>query len=185
MSRLRRGSAGGHLQQWQQCAGSNLGRNSPTSLYPVAAHALPLPSLVPDDIQKEFREAEICAATGAYRAGSALLRSTLEKALKANGYTKGSDRTLTDLQKRMDAAASDGIITEARQKRAHDEVRSLGNDVLHDDWREVREDEFDTAHHYTQRILEDFYDDRPTVEGILTAKKRIQGTSATPAAAPS
>jgi hypothetical protein len=48
----------------------------------------------------------------------------------------------------------------------------LGNDVLHEDWREVTFDEYEEAHKYAQRILEDFYDDRATVEGRLTAKGR-------------
>ena len=52
-----------------------------------------------------------------------------------------------------DAVAADGVITEALRKRAHDNVRSLGNDVLHDDWREVTPDELEDAHHYMQRIL--------------------------------
>jgi hypothetical protein len=34
-------------------------------------------------------------------------------------------------------------------------------------------DEVEDAHRYTQRILEDLYDDRPTVEAILVAKKRL------------
>ena len=34
-------------------------------------------------------------------------------------------------------------------------------------------EEVDAAHQYTQRILEDFYDDRPGIEAILVAKKRI------------
>jgi len=48
----------------------------------------------------------------------------------------------------------------------------LGNDVLHEDWREVTEDEYNDAHKYAQRILEDFYDHRPTVEAQLGALKR-------------
>lgn len=148
------------------------------SFYPFAGDAVPLPPSTPKDLEAEFREAELCAAAGAYRAASALLRSTLEKTLKANGYTRGNDPTLRDLQKRIDAAANDGIITDVRRKKAHDDIRSLGNDVLHDDWREVMPEEFDTAHHYTQRILEDFYDDRPTVEATLTAKKRISPPAA-------
>jgi len=95
----------------------------------------------------------------------------LEKLLRANGYVKGS------LADRIDVAASDGVITEARRKRAHDDVRVLGNDVLHDDWREVKPDEVALAHHYVQRICEDLYDDRLSVEAILTAKKRIPAPS--------
>lgn len=143
------------------------------SFFPICADAVPLPKDVPPDIQAEFREAENCVAFGANRAASALFRSVLEKALKANGYIKGNDPTLKDLQKRIDAAVTDGVITDARRKRAHDEIRSLGNDVLHDDWRVVDDAEVEEAHRYMQRILEDFYDDRPSVEAILKAKGKL------------
>ncbi len=128
-------------------------------------------------MRAEFREAELCAASGAWRGASALLRSTLEKVLKANGYVKGS------LESKIDEAAADGVITDARRKRAHDDIRVLGNDVLHDEWRQVKEEEVTAAHQYAQRILEDFYDDRASVEAILVAKKRIQAP-APPAGTP-
>jgi hypothetical protein len=140
---------------------------------PFSIDAAPLPNAVPPDIQTEFREAERCAAFGANRAASALFRSVLEKTLKANGYTRSNDPSLKDLQKRIDAAAADGVITDARRKRAHDDIRSLGNDVLHDDWRDVITDEVQSSHRYTQRVLEDLYDDRSTVEAVLIAKKRL------------
>jgi Domain of unknown function (DUF4145) len=143
------------------------------SFFPISVDAAPLPKDVPPDIQAEFREAENCAAFGANRAASTLFRSVLEKTLKGNGYVKGIDPTLKDLQKRIDAAGADGIITDARRKRAHDEIRSLGNDVLHDDWRVVDDAEVEEAHRYMQRILEDFYDDRPTVEAILKSKGKL------------
>jgi len=141
--------------------------------YPFSIDSAALPMEVPADIQAEFREAEKCQGTGLNRAASALFRSVLEKTLKANGYTKGNDPGLKDLQKRIDAAAADGVITQARQKKAHDDIRALGNDVLHDDWRAVTDDEVEDSHRYTQRILEDLYDDRPTVEGILIGKNRL------------
>jgi hypothetical protein len=151
--------------------------NRPTAalenFFPFSPDALLLPVSIPQDIQTEFREAELCSALRANRAASALFRSVLEKTLKANGYTKGNDRSLTDLQKRIDAAAADGVITDARRKRAHEDIRALGNDVLHDDWREVNDDEVENSHRYTQRILEDLYDDRATVEAILKTKNRI------------
>jgi hypothetical protein len=141
--------------------------------YPFSIDAANIPTGVPADIQAEFREAEKCQGLGMNRAASALFRSVLEKTLKANGYTKGNDSTLRDLQKRIDAAAADGVITQARQKKAHDDIRALGNDVLHDDWRVVADDEVEDAHRYMQRILEDLYDDRITVETILIAKGRL------------
>jgi hypothetical protein len=95
------------------------------------------------------------------------MRSTLEKALKHSGYTKGP------LAKLIDEAASDGAITAARSVRAHDEIRVLGNDVLHDDWRKITQEEFELSHRYTQRILEDLYDDRQSVLKLLASKGRV------------
>jgi hypothetical protein len=95
-----------------------------------------------------------------------MVRSALEKVLKANGYTKGR------LNEKIDAAASDGVITAARKQKAHDDIRVLGNEVVHDDWRQVSEDEVISALHYTQRVIEDLYDDRPTVEAILQTRRQ-------------
>ena len=135
--------------------------------FPFSIDALPLPDVVPDGVTAEFREAEKCVSFGAWRAASALFRSTLEKTLKANGYTKGT------LAAKIDEAGNDGIITDARRKRAQDDVKVLGNDVLHDEWREITPEEVEAAHHYVQRILEDFYDDRPSVEKVLVSKNRL------------
>ena len=56
------------------------------SFFPYARKELNLPPDVPTDLTTEFREAELCISFSAYRAASALLRSTLEKTLKTNGY---------------------------------------------------------------------------------------------------
>jgi hypothetical protein len=93
-----------------------------------------------------------------------LLRSTLEKALKHSGYLQGS------LEALIDAAAADGLSLLPRSARAHEDIR--GNDILHDDRRAVTEEEFELAHRYTQRILEDLYDDRESVLKLLLSKKR-------------
>jgi hypothetical protein len=142
------------------------------SFFPASIEHARLPAEVPSGIEAEFREAELCASSGAWRAASGLMRSTLEKLLRANGYVKGS------LADRIDEAAADGVITEARRKRAHADVRVLGNDVLHDDWREVKPEEVHQSHHYVQRIAEDLYDDRVSVQAILLAKKRILAPAA-------
>jgi hypothetical protein len=138
------------------------------SFYPACLDSAPLPKGVPTGVEAEYREAELCASAGAWRAGSALLRSALEKTLVENGYVKGS------LKDRIDDAAKEGVITAARRQRAHDEVRVLGNDVLHDEWRKVSEDEYELAHHYVQRILEDLYDHRGEVEATLRLAGRLQ-----------
>jgi Domain of unknown function (DUF4145) len=135
--------------------------------YPLSLDVAPLPAEVPPAVAAEYREAEVCASAGAWRGASALLRSALEKALAANGYSKGV------LAARIDEAAADGVITAARQRRAHDEVRSLGNDILHEEWRPVSGEEYRVAHHYVLRILEDFYDQRAEVEKLLHEKKRL------------
>jgi hypothetical protein len=161
------------------------------SFYPTAVENAKLPAKVPDDLQAEFREAELVASHGAYRAASALLRSVLEKALIKNGYIEmevpenGKQSKSKSLKHRIDAAASDGVITEARKRRAHENIRVLGNDILHDEWRKVEADEYGDAHLYSQRVLEDLYDDRDTVEKILKAKKRISDPPPTPAPTPS
>ncbi len=136
--------------------------------YPTAIERASLPPGVPDGVTAEFREAELCASVGAWRGASALLRSALEKALITNGYARGS------LKDRIDEAAKDGVITAARQKRAHDDIRVLGNDVLHEEWRAVTEEEYTAAHLYGQRIIEDFYDSRAEVEQILRQAGKIQ-----------
>lgn len=128
--------------------------------YPEAKDRLPLPEAVPEGIQEEFREAERCLEAGCYRAAAALFRSALDKTLLANGYKSGRKSTLAA---QIDEAAKDRIITEARKKRAHEEIRVLGNDILHDEWRELTEEDVEPAHHYIQRILEDLYDDRESV----------------------
>jgi hypothetical protein len=137
------------------------------SFYPASLDRSPLPAGIPDGVVAEYREAELCASVGGWRAGSALLRSALEKTLSSNGYVKGT------LAARIDEAAGDGVITAARRQRAHDDIRVLGNDVLHDEWRIVTEQEYSDAHHYAQRIMEDFYDQRAQVEAILRAAQRI------------
>jgi hypothetical protein len=86
--------------------------------------------------------------------------------------TRRGDLERANLQKRIDTAA-DEVITAARQQKTHADIRVLGNDVLHDEWRIVEQDEVEAAHHYTQRILEDFYDDRFSVEVILKEKGRL------------
>ena len=146
---------------------------------PRAIEKAPLPPSVPTDIVNEFREAENDASHGAYRSASAMLRSVLDKTLRKNGYDeveytddKGTKKKSSSLLHRIDAAADDGVITETRKKRAHENIRVLGNDILHDDWREVLQEEFDEAQKYAQRILEDLYDDRATVDARLTAKGR-------------
>ena len=140
--------------------------------YPHVIEEFELPDDVPEEIEKEFREAEVCAGIGANRAAAALFRSALEKTLKLNGYVKQGNR-LKDLYAKIDEASSDHVITDPLRRRAHDEVRTLGNDVLHDEWRIVTDDEVALAHRYTQRIIEAFYDTRDEVEKILKAKNRI------------
>ena len=140
------------------------------AFHPESKERLDLPTSTPDGIVAEFREGERCLENQCYRAAAGMFRSVLDKTLKLNGY---KEKRGTTLEQQIDLAASDGIITASRQRRAHEEIRVLGNDVLHDEWREVPEADVEAARHYAQRILEDFYDDRPSVLETLRAAKRI------------
>lgn len=140
------------------------------SFYREVGESLKVPDAVPEGIKKEFREAEECFSNQCLRAAAGLFRSVLDKTLRANGYKL---KPGTTLEQQIDLASADGIITESRKRRAHDEVRVLGNDVLHDEWREISADDVSAAHHYVQRILEDFYDERDSTLKVLREKKRI------------
>jgi len=144
---------------------------------PEAPAAKVLPAGVPEGLVKEFREAERCLSGKCNRAAAGMARSVLDKTLRANGYKikKG-----TPLEQQIDAAAADGVITAARRQRAHDEIRVLGNDVLHDEWREIAVEDVDAALHYTQRVLEDFYDDRASVLKLIRATGKKPHEDMTP-----
>lgn len=138
--------------------------------YPEVKERLKLPKQVPTGLVNEFREAERCAEAGCYRAAAAMFRSVLDKTMRANGY---KTKTLRDLKAQIDAAAADGVITQARQRRAHEEVRVLGNDILHEEWRAIEEEDVQATHFYSQRILEDLYDDRESVLAQLKKAGRM------------
>jgi len=138
--------------------------------YPHAVESLDLPVGVPEGVVKEFREAEQCAAVGALRGACALLRSSLEKVLLENGYTKKDGR----LFHRIEKAAEDNVITGARRAGAQTAVRALGNDVLHEAWRVVEPEEYRAGHRYVQRVIEDLYDERDEVEKRLRELGRLK-----------
>ena len=138
--------------------------------FPETKQRLSVPRSVPQGIVSEFREAETCLENQCIRAAAGLIRSVLDKTLRANGYKTKKE---SNLYKQIEAAAEDGVITQARKRRAHDEIRVLGNDVLHDDWHEIPEDDVEAARHYCQRILEDFYDDRESVLTLLREAGRV------------
>jgi hypothetical protein len=138
------------------------------SFYPEAGERLKLPAAVPQGIRNEFCEAEHCLDAGCFRAAAGLFCSVLDKTMRANGY-KG----VGDLKKQIEAAAADGVITESRKKRAHEDIRVLGNDALHDEWVAISEEAVEAAHHYAQRVLEDFYDDRESTLAQLRTKGRV------------
>jgi len=137
------------------------------AFYPESFERLKLPDAVPEGIKNEFREAEKCLEANCFRAAAGMFRSVLDKTMRANGY-----KEVGNLFKQIEAAADDGLITGLRKKRAHDDIRVLGNDVLHDEWVAIPLEDVEAARHYAQRILEDFYDDRPTALVLLRSKGR-------------
>lgn len=138
--------------------------------YPLSIPYYPLPDQTPKPIESEFREAEKCMGATCYRAASAMFRSTLEKILKSHGFTTGN------MEKKVEDACKDGVLTESMKMRAHDEIRSIGNEVLHEEWKEVTAEDVEITHHYTQRVIEAFYDDPETVKILLISKGRMKST---------
>jgi Domain of unknown function (DUF4145) len=135
--------------------------------WPTSYSKTILPQAIPTGIEMEIREAETCASVKAYRGATALLRSALEKALKDSGYKK---RLIENIQE----IAADHIINESRRLQVDHNIRLLGNDIVHDDWREVTHEEYESALTYATWILNDLYADRPTVESQLLHLKRLQ-----------
>lgn len=145
--------------------------NHLVKFYPESKQRLDIPKDTPEGITKEFREAEECFDNNCFRAAAGLFRSVLDKTMRENGYKTSQER---NLYRQIEAAADDGIITQSRKRRAHDEIRVLGNDVLHDDWQKVPEEDVEACRHYCQRILEDFYDDREPVLKLLEEAGRVE-----------
>lgn len=143
--------------------------------YPFSSIKTPLPAQVPDDIKKEYREAELCASVGAHRGASVLLRSTLEKTLKLNGY-KSSDM---GLERKIALAAKEGLLTDTLAKKALDKAKVLGDDVLHQDYRIILADEVNDSLKYVARVIEEFYEEREEVEKILVVKGRLKNNADT------
>ena len=73
----------------------------------------------------------------------------------------------------IDAMEKDSVITHQRKNRAHDNIRVLGNDVLHEKWCEIKEKDVESSRHYCQRIIEDLYDDRESVLVLLREAGRV------------
>ena len=146
--------------------------NHLVKFYPESKQRLDIPKDTPQGITTEFREAEECFDNNCFRAAAGLFRSVLDKTMRANGYKTNQERNLY-----RQIEADDGIITQARKRRAHDEIRVLGNDVLHDDWQRISEEDVEACRHYCQRILEDFYDDREPVLKLLEEAGRVEKSS--------
>jgi hypothetical protein len=53
--------------------------------------------------------------------------------------------------------AEDGIITKARHRKAQ---RVLGHDIIDDEWHEPPRADLEALRRFTQRMLEDLYEDR-------------------------
>jgi hypothetical protein len=171
----RRGREVSYLVRCAGCGRAGLavvyGGASPTEdgelhdFWPRAYSQVVIPTDVPPDIRKEFREAELCASVKAYRGGAALLRSTLERALKGSGYAGVLDSMI-------EGAFNDGLISESRKEQAHHRLRVLRNDIVHDERVDVTPAEFEDARKYALWMLNDLYEDRTTVERQLKAKNR-------------
>jgi hypothetical protein len=132
-----------------------------------AAERLALPRDLPQYLVSEFREAEKCLDMGCLRAAMGLFRSVLVKTLRANGYA--ADRGLP-LNQQLDVMAEDGLITRTRHRKA---ARVLGHDIIDDEWHEPPRIDLEALRRFTQRILEDLYEDRAATVLMLRDAGRL------------
>jgi hypothetical protein len=132
-----------------------------------ARERLHLPRDLPQYLVNEFREGEKCLDNGCLRASMGLFRSVLVKILRGNGYRVDRDVSLLAA---LEAAAEDGIITRARRKKAQ---RVLGHDVIDDEWHEPPRADLEALRRFTQRLLEDLYEDRASVVLMLADAGRL------------
>lgn len=137
------------------------------TFYSEAPERLALPRDLPQYFVQEFREAEKCLDAGCLRAAMGLFRSVLVKVLRANGYK--IDKNLP-LAAQLDAAAQEGIITRARHRKGQ---RVLGHDVIDDEWHEPPRVDLEALRRFTQRMLEDLYEDRPATVLLLRDAGRL------------
>ena len=93
-------------------------------------------------------------------------RPAIEKVLKTNGYN-------ARLTPNIETAANDGILTRVLESKAKTDIRNLANDILHDPWFPVSPEEYTTSHGFVRKVIECFYDDRPTAEAELRKHGRI------------
>ena len=133
--------------------------------YPKVKKITKLPDDTPEDISSEFKSAENCANIEEYRPAATMLRSTIEKVLNNHGYNEWrlSDN-LKNLQK-------DRLITAPLARKNKLVVKILGDQVLHQKWREVDEKEYLTAREYALDLIKAFYSD---VEGVALERERLK-----------
>jgi len=62
------------------------------NFHPKSEESLSIPKNTPKGIQSEFREAEKCYANDCFRASAGLIRSVLDKTMKANGYATNKEK---------------------------------------------------------------------------------------------
>lgn len=164
--RLLKCSTCGRAGMSQISEGKN-GQNYLVDFYPHSTSILELPKETPEDIVSEFREAESDASHGNIRSAGAMLRSTLEKVLQKHGYI---DFHLTD---NIKDAFQEGLITRVLKNKTEQVVKSLGDTILHKEWRKISEAEYEEAHQYTRQIIEEFFSDPREVLKLIMEAGRL------------
>ncbi len=89
----------------------------------------PAPEEVPEPIRRDFEEARLCFAAGAYRACAVMARRVVE-AMAEDKLGKPHKRV--SLSQRIDALCKKGVIR-GRLKDSADVLRTVGNDAAHAD----------------------------------------------------
>lgn len=150
-----------------QLSKDNYGVTYLMDFYPHSTNVLEIPKGTPKDIVSEFREAESDASHGNFRSAGAMLRSTIEKVLSKHGYVE------FHLSKNIQNALKEGLITRVLKNKTVEVVKSLGDTVLHKEWRQIKESEYEEAHQYTKQIIEEFFSDPKEVLKLLMDVGRL------------
>lgn len=164
--RLLKCSTCGRAGMSQVSEGVN-GRVYLIDFYPHSTVVLEVPKGTPEGVLSEFREAEDDASHENFRSAGAMLRSTIEKVLQNHGYTDYS------LKKNIENAQKEGLFTRVLKNKTENVVKTLGDTILHREWRKITESEYNEAHQYTKQLIDAFYSDPKEVLVLLMEAGRL------------
>jgi hypothetical protein len=122
--------------------------------YPVREFVYPatrkLSPQVPNDLRREFEEAQACLSARAFTASVVMVRRTLEGICKDNGITR---KNLADMLTKL---RDDGLVDATLAEWA-DSLRHLGNEGAHFTGKQVSQQDATDALAFAEALLDHIY----------------------------